>query len=157
MVGFDLSSTAFYGNATRNGSTHDMTKYRDSKYAARFYQSLLDPDATTIRRKSGVKVPKKKHVVIYRTVRKYIRPAELTKDMVTCIPRKDAERMTDGFIPIMVNVVDTRRTFHAQTDPEYELYSPAYEKAPVTMTRRSRAPTPADIEGLRRHNNHRDW
>ena len=123
MVGFDLSSTAFYGNATRNGSTHDMTRYRDSKYATRFYQSLLDPEANIIRRKSGVKVPKRKHVVIYRTVRKYIRPAELTKDMVTCIPRKDAEKMTDGVIPIMANVVDARRTYYAQTDPEYEVYS----------------------------------
>ena len=157
MVGFDLSSRDSYGNATIRGSIHDKTVYRDSKYAARFYQALLDPEAKSIRRKSGVKVPKRKHVIIYRAVRSYVRPSELTKDMVTCIPRKDAERLTEGFVPIMSNVIDTRRTFHAQTDPEYESYSPPYEKAPVTMVMRTRARTPADIQGMRRHNHHRDW
>ena len=157
MVGFNLSEGSFYGNATINGSTHDLTCYKDTKYASKYYQSLLDPEATIIRRKSGAKVPKRQHVVIYRTEHRYVRPAELTDSMVTCIPRKDAAKITDGFIPILHNVIDTKRTFHAQTDPVYEVFVPTYDKAPITMTKKTRVATTANIAGIKRHNRLRDW
>lgn len=157
MVGLNRSEGSFYGNATISGSTHDLTCYMDKKYAARYYQSLLDPEATIIRRKSGTKVPKRQHVIIYRTELRYVRPSQLTEAMVTCIPRKDALKITDGFIPILQNVIDTKRTFHAQTDPTYEVFVPAYDKAPVTITKKTRVATPANIQGNKRHNRHRDW
>ena len=153
MVGF--SSNIYYGNATMNGSSLDATAYKDPKYAQAFYKALLDPEAETIRRKSGAKYPKRQHVLIYDAVSVRVRSKDVTNEMTLSTPVKSITS-PEQWVIAMKPVLNARKTFHAQASfPAPVMEKPA--NIPMTMKQKRKQTCVANIEGKRQHNNHRDW
>ena len=153
MVGF--SGTGDYGNATASGSSLDITTYKDPKYAQGFYKALLDPEAKTIRRKSGTKHPKRQHVLIYDAITVRVQSKNVTNDMTLRTPVKSITS-PEQWVVAMKPVLNARKTFHAQVSfPAPVVERPA--NIPMTMQQKRKQPRLANIEGNRRYNNHRDW
>lgn len=153
MVGF--SGSGDYGNATRSGSTLDVTEYRDSKYAKAFYAALLDPEAKTIKRKSGTKWPKRQHTLVYDAVPIRIQSKNVTAEMTLKTSPKSITS-PDQWVCVLKPVLNASKTFHAQVSfPAPVIDKPS--EIPVTMKQKRKTARLANIEGTRRYNNHRDW
>ena len=153
MVGF--SGTGDFGNATRSGSTLDLTEYKDSKYAKAFYGALLDPEATTIKRKSGTKWTKRQHTLIYDSVPIRIQSKNVTSEMTLKTLSKSITS-PDQWVSALKPVLNARKTFHAQVS----FPSPVIDKPseiPITMKQKRKTFRQASIGGARTYNNHRDW
>jgi hypothetical protein len=143
-----------YGLATRPGSANDLTEYRSTKRAKAFYDALLDPDAQTIRRKSGESYPKRQHGLIYRYSFKDVYLSDVTKEM-SVVTRVGKNPEPDIMVRVTYPVLDAKRTFQLQTTYPGELIT---GDAPSVNTYQKRKLfNHADVEGKRKSNRHRDW
>ena len=155
MPSRDFFRTGSYGNAAKPGSSLDATVYKSTKAAEAFYAALLDPEATTIRRKSGTKYPKRQHKLIYNAKFSAIRYNALTKDM-QLVTNEKTITSPDQWVHVLIPILNASATFHAQTDIPRETYR-IEGKPPVTMSQKRKEEKNADVEGARRHNRHHDW
>lgn len=155
MPSRDVYRTGVYGLATKAGSADDATEYISTKAAQTFYAALLDPNATTIRRKSGTKWPKRQHKLVYNTRFSTIRYGDVTKDM-ELITNEKTITSTDQRVHVLIPVLNAKATFHAQTSYPYETYSIS-GKPPMTTTQKRKSLHRANVDGSQRWNKDRDW
>ena len=155
MPSRDVYRTGAYGLATKTGSANDLTPYSGTKAAQSFHAALLDPNATTIRRKSGTKWPKLQHKLIYNARFASIQHKHLTDEMELLTNVKTITS-PDQYVNVLIPVLNAKATFHAQTDYPRETYTIS-GKPPMTMSQKRKEDRTANVMGLRRWNRHRDW
>ena len=156
MPSRDVYRTGAYGCATKVGSSEDATSYKSTKAAETFHAALLDPNATTIRRKSGTKWPKRQHVLIYNSEFACVRFSDVTPEMDLITNEKTITSPSQK-VHVWRPRFNARATFHAQTSYPYPVAENLPSPPPVTTSQHRKSFRSADIEGRRRHNKDRDW
>ena len=139
------------GMATLNGSVHDITPYKSTKRAEAFIAALLDPAATTIRRKNGNVFEKRRHILMYRSELATLPLSQVTADMRVLAKTKDGD---DTYASVHRPVLDAKLTFHEQTSFPTSVYEGS---APTSTWKTMHTPRRINIDGKQRWNKQRDW
>jgi hypothetical protein len=155
MPSRDVYRTGVYGLATKPGSADDATEYKSTKAAEVFYAALLDPNATTIRRKSGTKWPKLQHTLVYDADFVSVRAKDVTSEMHLVTPEKSIVS-PEQWVHAYRRRLNAKSTFHAQISHKSEVCR-IEGKAHMTMTQKRKTEHRANVDGVQHWNKDRDW
>jgi len=155
MPSRDLYRYGPLGLATTVGSSNDATEYKSTKAAEAFYAALLDPTATTIRRKSGTRWPKLQHTLVYDAQFVCVRAKDVTPDMQLMTSEKSIAS-PEQWVHAYRRRLNARSTFHAQISHQSEVCRIG-GKAPMAMTQKRKTDHRANVDGAQRWNKNRDW
>ena len=155
MPSRDLYRYGPLGLATTAGSVNDATEYKSTKAAEVFYAALLDPNATTIRRKSGTKWPKLQHTLVYDADFVSVRAKDVTSEMHLVTPEKSIVS-PEQWVHAYRRRLNARSTFHAQISHKSEVCR-IEGKAHMTMTQKRKTEHRANVDGAKCYNKDRDW